>query len=156
MNLKGTAHLTKDGKVLTCRLMYKKGRDFIDAAILLNLKTESHVYFHLICQGIEIILKSLLLFEDYDKYNTIIKTKIDHDLLKLYRIWSKATNQNTLDNNFYKELEVLNDLYKHHHLRYHSPIDILIDPKTINDGEMLVQLTKLINKSDYKLGIKHR
>ena len=53
------------------------------AAVLLRKHGgDKYVVWHLLCQGIEIILKALLLFLDYKKYNKLQRT-FGHDLEKI-------------------------------------------------------------------------
>jgi hypothetical protein len=64
-------------KLVDADSMYLKGKAFIGAAVLLQrhqreLQASSddteYVFLHLLCQGIELVLKGLLLRKDYDKY----------------------------------------------------------------------------------------
>jgi hypothetical protein len=53
---------------------YQKGRYFIGAALLLRKHGgDEYVVLHLLCQGVEIVLKALLLLHDFDKYRTLLK-----------------------------------------------------------------------------------
>ena len=66
----GTATLTVHGKRMVAESMYVKGKVFLGAAVLLRQKGGyEFVVLHLLCQGIEVVLKGLLLAIDYDKFN---------------------------------------------------------------------------------------
>ena len=47
---------------------YRRGQHFIAAAILLRQHGgHEYVVLHLLCQGVEIVLKAILLLRDFDK-----------------------------------------------------------------------------------------
>ncbi len=82
-NLKGVGKPTKYAIKLKIKGMYLRGRQFTHSALLLNEKTgKGYPYLHLLCLGLEIILKSTLLEKDYEKYRDYIKTNLRHDLDK--------------------------------------------------------------------------
>jgi hypothetical protein len=75
--------LTIGGKRLSAEIMYYKGIEFIEASLLLKRaqQTSSFVHIYLLLKRIEILLKGILLLEDYDKYNhRILKKKFRHDI----------------------------------------------------------------------------
>lgn len=85
---------------------------------------------YLVCLGVEVTLKALLLLKDYEKYNGEIK-KINHNLKRLtteviseYKVRPLSHRQN-------KEIELLSALYAKHVLRYGSPYATLVNPETI-------------------------
>jgi hypothetical protein len=52
------------------RLMVERGKGFVAAALLLNQKNQhSEVVLHLLCQGLEVFIKRLLLIKDYDTHD---------------------------------------------------------------------------------------
>ena len=64
-----TLKLAPHGKRLVAQSMYSKGGAFIGAALLVRREAGyEFVVLHLLCQGVEIIFKSLLLMLDYDKF----------------------------------------------------------------------------------------
>jgi hypothetical protein len=72
--------LTTHGRQFIASALYSKGRSFVRAAVLLQKHGgDQYVVLHLLCQGIEIILKALLLFLDYKKYSKL-QRKFGHDL----------------------------------------------------------------------------
>jgi len=66
----GESSLTPAGKRHIANSMYMKAGAFLQAATLVRSKDGSEhtdwVALHLLCQGIELFLKALLLFGDYD------------------------------------------------------------------------------------------
>jgi hypothetical protein len=105
---------------------------------------DDYVVQHLLCQGIEIVLKSLLLFKDFDQYIKKIKYKIGHDLERLIKEVSIEYNSRCFKGAVVSEIKELNRLYKAHLLRYGGNIDILIDPKTIKSELTLKKIIQVI------------
>ena len=129
--------------------MYHKGKSFILAGLLLRREAGyEYVVLHLLCQGIEITLKSLLLHKDYDKYLTVIKKSIGHDLIKATNAVLAAFNRRRLSQELMAELAQLNNLYKQHILRYASGYDILVDPHTISSSKITSKVLRIIKIVD--------
>jgi len=133
--------MTPHAKAMVAKSMYMKGKGFLGAALLLRMQGERsgmpqpeayhYVTLHNLCQGIELILKAVLLLRDYDRYKAQLRKPLSHDLIK-------ATNQvianldlNPLRPRLARELDELNALYKDHILRYGSSYDIFVDPRSI-------------------------
>jgi hypothetical protein len=117
--------------------MYRKGRAFVGAAILLNKHAKSHdiksddieyIVLHLICQSIEVVLKGLLLFKDYDKYTGHLKNAFGHNLAKVAKEASVAYGLNPMRGALAGEIRTLSDFYFKHRLRYGMVSDMFIDP----------------------------
>lgn len=141
--------LSKHGQQLVANYMYQKGKEFVGAAILLKRHGGfTHVYSHLLCQGVELILKSVLIFKDYNRFKKPIKKRIGHNLVKLVDIWKVELNQNRVNSKFYQEIKEINEHYKTHGLRYGSLSDIFISPDTVRTNEILRQLKRIIEKTD--------
>ena len=63
----------------------KKGENFIRTALLLRKNnSDENVVLSMICQGIENILKGLLLSKDYVRYEPLLRRKFGKNLLRLY------------------------------------------------------------------------
>lgn len=123
--------LTPYAKRWIAKSMYHKGMAFIRAAALLSQGTgNEYVVLHLVCQGIEIILKSILLNVDYDRYKSKLR-RIGHNLTLAADEVAEATGFAPLKAALRSELEVLNRLYSRHLLRYGSSHDILVNAATI-------------------------
>ena len=111
--------------------MYQKGKGFIGAALLVD-QQHGHpsVVLHLLCQGIEILLKAILLARDYEHYKPRLR-KFGHDLVKIATEARAATGLHIFSGASAGELQTLSRFYCKHLLRYASPLDIFIDPSTI-------------------------
>ncbi len=147
-NLKGKAHLTKSGKDLRNKIMFRKGKSFIKAALLLRKSHDCEtVASHLLLQGLEVILKSLLLHKGTTMQE--IK-KIGHDLLKLINT-DHLRNIFHFEDELISEIKVINVLYKKHHLRYGSGIDLIIDLKISKAELFFKKLIEIIKYSEEQL-----
>ncbi len=132
-----TGHLSTYGKRLVAESMYARGKAFLGAAILLRRhKGDEYVVLHLLCQGIEISLKGLLLIADYEKYKPQLR-KLRHNLGKVAEEVSQVAGIKPLRPSLRAELEVLSKLYSLHRLRYGSGYDILVNPSTISSNHIL-------------------
>lgn len=127
------------------KLLYLKGRDFLRASVLLQENGGNrYVVLHLFCQGYEIILKSFLLFKDYEQYKPLLKSRFGHKLVKLTEEVVNQFSLNPLRDNLKNELQELDFLYSKHLLRYDSAFDILINPSTIEDNLVISRLLAAI------------
>jgi hypothetical protein len=110
--------LTPHGKRYVAGTLFEKGKSFLRASARLQQEDGYRfVVLHLLCQGMEIILKSFLLYSNYDKYIGQLK-KIGHDLEKLAEICSKEYKVKIGRQEMIEELAGLNALYQDHILRY--------------------------------------
>lgn len=129
--------------------MYSKGKSFLAAALLLRKRGGyEFVVLHLICQSVEITLKGLLLFKDYDHYHNELKVRFGHNLRKLATEVSKAFGIEPIPKDLASELEALNALYRKHLLRYGTFYDILIDPRTIATSLTSRKIAAVIRLAD--------
>ncbi len=138
----GAMTLSVFGKKKVAESMYARGGSFLGAALLLRKQGGyEYVVLHLICQGIEIILKGLLLHKDYDKYKPQLKKNkkngFGHDLEKIAAVAVSEFTVRNLKPDVEAELKALNSLYSEHYLRYGSGYDILVDPTTIKSNLVL-------------------
>jgi len=133
VNLKSSAgHLADPGKRMVAESMYAKGKSFLGAAVLLRRHGgDEYVVLHLICQGVEITLKALLLFKDYDHYWPRLRRPLGHNLIRIVTTASKESGLPPVSKDLATELEALNLLYSNHWLRYGTFRDILGRPDTI-------------------------
>lgn len=137
-------------KGLIATAMYNRGKEFIAASLLLKQRGRyGFVTLHLLCQGIEIILKAILLKVDYDYYRPRLRT-VGHDLLEAGNKVVSATNSKRLSSQLVKELRLLNDYYSGHHLRYASNVDIFIDPGGISSDRTWRRMAALIRYLERK------
>lgn len=123
---------TTKGKRLMALALYRRGKNFIGAAVLLERQqgADRYVVLHLLCQGIEIVLKALLLLLDYEKY---IKQqrRHGHDLNRVVATSIAAFGLHPMRLKLAQELQELNNYYSQHLLRYDGLHDIFIDPASI-------------------------
>ena len=123
--------------------MLIRGHSFIKSAILLyEAGGSKDVELYNICQGIEISLKSFLLFKDYNRYKPLLPKKkyFGHDLIKLFNEVKREYKLNELSSPVASELETLNTYYVNHYLRYSGIHDIFF-PST--DVEYTLVIKKL-------------
>jgi hypothetical protein len=105
---------------------------------------------HLLCQGVEIILKALLLFLDYDKYSKM-QREHGHDLRRVVLVATEAFGLRRMRPSLAQEMEALNRLYSKHLLRYDGLLDILVDPSTIESGRAWRRIAAAIRLTEREL-----
>lgn len=151
--------LGKGGKDIAANIMYHKGRHFIAAAVLLNKHDGMpDVVLHCLGQGIECILKALLMNHDYDHYlkeksngKSIIKNTIGHDLTRTLKEVAKCYKIKKINDKVQIEIAILNDRYKAHSLRYGMAINIFQDSSGFNFdliSKKLLQAMKIIDHNN--------
>jgi hypothetical protein len=125
--------LTTYAKKQIAKAMLHRGNNFVGAAVLLEQKGGYHyVVLHLICQGLEIMLKAFLLLRNYDKYLPLLPNRqFGHDLVALAVEASSVFGLNPLRRSLLVELKGLSGLYKTHFLRYADFRDVLFYPNEI-------------------------
>jgi hypothetical protein len=123
----------------------KKGENFIRAALLLRKNnSEENVVLSMICQGIENILKGLLLVKDYVKYEPLLHRKFGKNLMRLYYRTRKEYNITNIDSKAVNELQILAYLYKNQFLHYGHLINLLNDDKAFESGHLLRKLFQIL------------
>jgi hypothetical protein len=119
---RGRAFLSRYGKRQVAVSMYVKGKAFIGAAILLrqqgNSEQTDHVVLDLLCRGIEVTLKGLLLLRNYDRFIVRLRKPLGHNLVKVAEEASTAYGFKPLRSDLDDELRTLSNLYSQHLLRY--------------------------------------
>jgi hypothetical protein len=120
---------------------YQKGCHFVGAAILLRKQRggDEYVVLHLLCQGLEIILKAVLLARDFDKYRPGLRT-YRHHLMRLALDAIAEYQLRPLRPAVAAELQNLDKLYTNHNLRYGLLDMIFIDPASIPSRLILKRL----------------
>jgi hypothetical protein len=155
--------LAPHGKLVNADSMYLKGKAFIVAAVLLERHQRErqassdetdYVFLHLLCQGIELVLKGLLLRKDYDKYivrltdnkylnqrygKPLRKDILGHNLLKIADEALRAYKLNSMRGALKGQLSYLSKMYLEHRLRYGSGI-LADDPHTIQHDKIVRRL----------------
>ena len=141
--------LTPAGKQGVAASMYAKGTSFIGAAILVQGQSASehsdYVVLHLLCQGLEVLLKGLLLHKDYDRYRPRLGARdLGHNIFDIAEETLKEYGLNPMTADLQTELRELDKLYRDHWLRYGSTLDILVDPRTIARDRVLRRLSAAV------------
>lgn len=153
VSLTATLKPTTAGKAMVTQAMFLKGSHFVGAAVLLRQHNGNpHVILHLLCQGMEILQKSLLLSENYDVYHPKLR-RFGHDLAKGADELSKVYKFRRTSGNLKTELDQLNTFYTKHLLRYASIADVLIDPVSLRYELVLRRCAALIKFGSKKLNV---
>jgi len=119
------------------------------------------VFLHLLCQGLEIIIKSLLLMQNYDTYKPKLKKDkkkggLGHDLVKCYEELRKELDNKPLrkkDKDIMSELKILNNFYEKHILRYGNLLDFFGEA-TISSDLVIRYAFKLVRFGNRKFRIE--
>jgi hypothetical protein len=136
--------------------MFAKGTQFLAAAILLKQRGGyQYVVLHLVCQGMEIMQKALLLAHSYDTFKPQIAKRalFGHDLVKGADAVSAAYGLRKISGSLRSELVQLNNYYMAHLLRYASSADILIDRNTISYRRVLRRCGALVRFGSKKIRV---
>jgi hypothetical protein len=140
----GKMKLTQYAKGMIAHAMFHRGKQFIRAAILLDREDGYHyVVLHLFCQGLEIILKGLLLIRNFNLYSPQLKS-IGHNLTEAAKKVMAEFGAKPLKKDIMHQLEGLNNLYGKHLLRYGSSLDIFIDPEQFPTNLVFKKAIQLI------------
>lgn len=128
--------------------MYLRGVAFLNASALLSkhdtTEPANYVALHLLCQGMELILKSLLLLKDHVTYSKQLK-RFGHDLQKLASEAAKAYGLKALRGAaFVSQLAELAKFYSAHNLRYSGIHDIFVAPQSIKRAAIWRKLHAVI------------
>jgi hypothetical protein len=111
--------------------MFHKGKHFLAAAALLHqIDRNRDVVLQLLCQGLEIIQKGLLLARNYDKFKPKLR-KLGHDLVRISDALHAAYTLKPLKKGTKAELQVLSDYYRQHLLRYGTIHDVFGDTRNL-------------------------
>lgn len=111
---------------------------------------DEYVVLHLLCQGVEIILKAMLLFLDYKKYNKL-QRKFGHDLDKVISAAIEGYHLHPLRSALADEIKVLSDFYGKHFLRYAGLHDIFIAPGSIGSARTFRRLAAVLRLANREL-----
>lgn len=129
----GVGTWTPHAKRLRARFMFGRGQNFLAAAVLLERHGgDGFAVLYLLCQGVEVVLKALLIMRGYEKHKPRLK-KFGHNLSRLADAARLEFGLNALRPPLKEELDGLNRLYANavYPLRYASFLDLLVDPATV-------------------------
>lgn len=149
-----SGRLTNYGKRMVAASMYAKGKNFLGAAMLLRKNGGyEYVVLHILCQGIEITLKALLLFADYDAYKPKLRKygRSGHDFSLTAIDALSVFGLSPLRSPLKEELQALSFLYSKHLLRYGTFHDILVDPQTIPSRRVLQRMAAVLRLAEREL-----
>ena len=137
--------LSKSGQDIIAYSMYRRGERFIGAALLLRKQVgfSDYVGLHLTCTGLEVTLKGILLFKNFNQHWPKLR-QYGHNLDKLSRMTIEEFNQNRMRPEIGSELMALNKFYSEHLTRYAGLHDIFISPKSIAHERILRRILALV------------
>lgn len=146
-----TMHRTVHAERWIARSMYTKGKSFIAAVILLRQRGGyEFVVLHLVCQGVEIVLKALMLLKDFTRYEPRLK-EYGHKLDRLVGDALSEFGLHPARAPLEKEIGFLSALYSKHLLRYNSDFDIFVDPNTIESERVFRRLAAVLRLAEREL-----
>jgi hypothetical protein len=143
--------LGANGKPFVANALFRKGKAFLRSAELIsnnNDEPTQYVARHLVCQGLEIALKAMLLLKDYDKYEPKLRRQLGHNLVDIANEVASIYNLRPFGSNVGAELRNLNDFYSKHLLRYAGLQDMLIESRTIGYKRVLKHLAPAIDAAE--------
>ena len=149
-----TMGLTDYSKTAIARWMLVRGDSFLKSAILLKRHEGSiDAVLYNICLGVELVLKSFLLFKDYDKYKPLLprKGEFGHNLVKLTNEVICAYKIKPITSDLRDELETLNNYYINHYLRYAGIHDIIFSSSAVEYHLVCMKILAAIKLADRKL-----
>ena len=137
----GVSGLTRLGQRAVARSMYAKGHGFLGAAVLLRRQGGyESVVLHLLCQGLEIVLKAALLFKDFDLFHSQLRRPLGHNLELIVQTAASTFGLHPMRPALAEEIQRLSNRYEQHLLRYGTIYDVFVDPSTI-PSELLLKRT---------------
>jgi hypothetical protein len=156
----GHGTLTLAGKRLRAHQMFDRGMSFLGAAVLLRKHGgNDYVFLHLVCQALELMLKAVLLFADYDSFVKKLPPRSrqtpeghGHNLVKLAKSACECYQRlKPLSAPLLSERAALNRLYQDQPLplRYAGLHDFFIHPGSIKRDLVLRRtgaMAKLIQR----------
>jgi hypothetical protein len=140
----GVAKLAPEGKRMVAETMYAKGQAFVIAAALLRRNGGyEYAVLHLLCQGIEVSLKGLLLLSNYDRYKPTLVKPLGHNLVAIANTATSEFSLHPLRSALSGELATLSALYSRHWLRYGSGYDLLVSASTIENQRLFRRIASV-------------
>jgi hypothetical protein len=114
-------------KQMTAGQTFSMGLEFVAAGMFLEREyRKSYVSLHLLCQGMELILKSFLLNKDYDKFKKLIaNNRNQHSLINLVDMVIKEYDVKELKPEAREQLSKLNSHYERQRLRYINTLSLV-------------------------------
>jgi hypothetical protein len=148
----GSGRLAPAGKHFVAGSMYQKGKSFLGAALELHSKPgHEYVTLHLLCQGIENLLKGLLVLKAFDKYNPLLTTTLRHNLERLEATVRQEFGLRPPNSKLAREFQHLSRLYSSHLLRYGNVRDIFVDASTIQSDRVWRRVATVLRLAERHL-----
>lgn len=127
--------------------MYFKGKQFVGAALLLEANGgDGSVVRHLLCQGIELVLKGLLLLKSYDSYKPKLR-KLGHHLSRIAQETGTCYGVK-VPVHVVRELNTLDSYFSIHAFRYAGISDVLLDLQNVPLDKVLRRVAAVIRLTD--------
>jgi hypothetical protein len=92
------------------------------------------------CQGIEVVLKALLIYKDKSKYGPKLRREYGHDLVKLADEVLRVYKLKPMSQSVRAELVFLSKLYESHFLRYGDARELVFNAGSIQDKHLVPRL----------------
>ena len=145
--------LSNYAKHRSAQQMYVRGKQFTGSAILLERSQgDGYVVRHLICQGIELILKGILLLHDFDKYDPLLHKKkhFGHSLCNCAREVCSIYGLK-LHPPLNQELQKLDSFFNQHLFRYGKLVEVFFPPDSIPFERSIRRLAAMMRKFDRQI-----
>lgn len=142
--------LMAGGKFRAAQQLYFRGKQFLACAAWLDGANEGDGYVvrHQLSQGLELVLKALLLNKDYDKYEPMLHKPFGHDLEKLAAEVCSVYGH-ALRPKLATDLMRLNAFFKKHHFRYAHELESVFYPaEAFPIKQLSIRLLAVLNLAD--------
>ena len=143
--------LSAYGKQQIALSMYVKGKSYVGAALLVRREVANeYVVLHLLCLGLEVTLKGLLLLADYNMFKPRLRNygRNGHDLELLVTDAVSVFGLKPPPTGVSSQLGQLSAYYSQHLLRYGGIQDIFIAPESIGSDLVLRRLAAAIRLTE--------
>jgi hypothetical protein len=146
VHINGKGSLTPAGRHYIAFAMFRRGHEFLKASALLSQHDGyPFVVFHLLCQGLELMLKGLLRASDWTRYNEqFLRKELRHDLVKAAETMITEFRLPPLRPDVLSELVELNRLYNTNQLRYAGLQDLFGGSNGIRTELVVDEALKLL------------
>lgn len=126
----GPSHWTSLSKDQRATMMFCRALDFLYAAEALGDRGQRrYVFLHLLCQGTELLMKSALLFYDYEKYSPKLR-RLSHRLVQISKALQRESGLR-MPGRVFDELRNLDKHYGSNDFRYGTILDLFVDVSTL-------------------------
>ena len=106
---------------------------------------------NLMCQGIEVVLKALLIYKDKSKYGPKLRREYGHDLVKLADEVLRVYKLKPMSQSVRAELVFSSKLYESHFLRYGDARELVFNAGSIQDKHLVPRLVAAMKLAQREL-----